>query len=127
MKLLLLLGIGCFFLCSCNKYNTIYFDLKDRAIVSCSDTIKEIDIETPQSTIKILGHGYRKPFYINRLNPDYTISIDGELQSGYIITLQPNTTYIVKSQNGFDQGPSALDFSTDDKGRVVSASKTWCN
>lgn len=121
-------SVMCLALCSCKgKHPALYFDVHTKAIASCTDTIKEIDIETPQSTIVVKGPIYHKPFYIGMVNPGFTILIDGELQDQYILRLQPNTSYIARSEKGDDDGQGAVTFSTDKDGAILSASKTSCN
>jgi len=122
------LPVICLVLCSCkSKHPVLYFDTHTKAIASCTDTIKEIDLETPQSTVIIRGPVYHKPFYIGKINPGFTVFIDGELQDQYILQLQPNTSYIVRSEKGGDDGEGALIFSTDKDGSILGASKTSCN
>ncbi len=126
MKIILFVGL-CLFIGGCNTNNSLYYDLKQQAIVSCSGTFREVDIETPQSMVIIKGPINSKPFYIYKPNPDYSITIDGEDQFGHFPAMQSNTTYILRIDRGPDSGPGSLTLSTDSNGIIVSASKTQCN
>lgn len=127
MKHLFIAAISCLLLCSCANSGRLYFDIKSQAIVACSGHIAEIDIETPTNTIVVKSKAANKPIRIGKPNPDYQISIDGESQPGYEIILQPHTSYIVRTENGSDDGPGALTLSTNAEGMVMSASHTDCN
>jgi len=127
MKHILLLSLFVLIFSSCSDTSTIYFDSKTQAIVSCNGMIKEIDIETPQSTVIFYGPVSGAPIYIGKQNPAYVVRIDGEEQLDYVFKLQPNTTYIVRTERGDDKGPGSLRFTTNADGIINEASKTGCS
>jgi hypothetical protein len=127
MKQILVLGLFLLLFSSCSDTSPLYFDSKTQAIVSCNGIIKEIDIETPQSTVIFYGPVSGTPVYIGKQNPAYVVRIDGEEQSDYILKLQPNTTYIVRTERGDDKDPGSLRFTTNADGIIFKASKTNCS
>jgi hypothetical protein len=117
--------ICCIFLCSCAAKDTIYYDFQSQAIVSCSGTIKWMEIEAPSVTIVIKGAG--RQVYLNKQNPGCVVTLDNEQQTGYVFRSQPNATYVVRTEKGVDTGAGALTFRTDGNGKIAKASRSYCN
>jgi hypothetical protein len=110
----------------------IYIDVSKEAIISCNgNAIREVDINSPDSTITYTSFGDNKEadtIHFNKKNSAFRITVSwNSINNNYILNLKPNSSYEIKSRssNG-DQGPFRLVFKTNSKGYILDEQANHC-
>jgi len=127
-NLISLAGI-CIFGSSCSN-NTIYFDLSNQTVNTCSGRyISSLYIEksdySEYGTFSVKdGQSGTSSFKINLRGGGYTFDPGS---SGKMFVITPNSKFIIKNVSNGDAAASQVVIQTDSTGKVVFASKIACD
>jgi hypothetical protein len=124
---LLILGIISLSISCTDYHNQVHVDEPRNIIVPCDGGyLNNVRVKT--SEFEVTYEGVDTIFF-NKASRASIITVDGKIDSNYILKLEPNTTYTINTRSpNHDQSPWIKIIKTDNKGVIIHDLKnSECN
>jgi hypothetical protein len=115
---------------SCHS-NSIYFDIERQSIVRCNGTLTNFYLKSkdPLETLHfraISGKKSTDSFYLWRIDTNYRLRVNRQIDLNNNFKLHPNTEYLIMNDSNGDAASGEIIIKTGENGKVIYSSKTSC-
>ena len=117
---------------SAGSSNSIYFDIKNQAIIGCNGTISNLSIISKDynddlNFRALPSNKGKSSFSIKKLDTDYSIQVTSTLIDLQNFKLRPDMEYEIINHSDKDRDLGKVIIQTDKNGTVCFADKTNCD